>query len=355
MTNMRHLLVIGSLVLSSFAAGQPARALPVFAHRFGLSCEACHTTVPHLNAFGEAFRDRGFQLATSRRPLAIPVAAKFNLAYSSTSDDGGLPKAMVDELELLTGGHAGRNVSYFVEQYVIDGGRPGSTRDAWLSVDNAMSVKVGQFSLPLPVDVEDERDTLAHYAAFDQTVGINPFALFDPKIGVELSLGRAGGAALHALALTGHDPQSGIASQGVDRMMEVVVPSNGLDVSAYRYDGARPLLPIDDRFSRQGLGLGANTGKLRFDTVVQRGWDTSADGRGDGVSSGAGFAQFRWECSPALSAVARYDEVSDDVSGMRRSIAAAIVARPARNMRFTLEGDFARRSSALAVALLFAY
>jgi len=355
MANARVFLAIACVLLSLSAIRRPANALPVFAHRYGLSCDVCHTTVPHLNAFGQAFRDRGFQLNAARQPLSIPIAAKFNLVYSSASADDGLPKALVDELELLTGGRAGRNVSYFVEQYVIDGGKPGATRDAWLSIDNTVSVKLGQFSLPLPVDVEDDRDTLAHYAAFDQTVGADPFSLFGPKIGAEITLGRSPGLALHALALNAHDAQSGIASQGIDRMIVGILPLNGPTLSAYRYDGSRPLRPIDDRFWRQGFGLGADVGKMRVDAVVQHGWDVSADGAGEAMASSAGFGQLRWQSSPALSAVARYDVVRDDGSGTRRSFDAAVVMRPARNMRFTVEDDFARGSSELATALLFAF
>jgi hypothetical protein len=36
----------------------PAQAIPRFAHRYGLTCQACHTEVPHLNAFGAKFLSR---------------------------------------------------------------------------------------------------------------------------------------------------------------------------------------------------------------------------------------------------------------------------------------------------------
>ena len=83
MANSKVFLAIAYVLLSLYAIRRPANALPVFAHRYGLSCEVCHTTVPHLNAFGQAFRDRGFQLNAARQPLSIPIAAKFNLVYSS--------------------------------------------------------------------------------------------------------------------------------------------------------------------------------------------------------------------------------------------------------------------------------
>jgi hypothetical protein len=332
-----------------------AVALPVFAHRYGYSCSVCHTAVPHLNPFGEAFRENGFRLSRLPDYRAFPIAAKFNLAYSGTTDPSGLPKATLDELELLTGGSAGKNVGYFVEQYVVDGGRPGKTRDAWLSVKNAISVRAGQFTLPLPVDVEDERDTLAHYAAFDQIVGSNPFSMFEPRIGLDASVGGENGTALHVAALLGHDPQAGLPTYGIDRMTYAQLPAFGFTWSAYRYDGTRPLGPLDDRFWRQGLAFRREAGKLRFDLLAQSGWDSSADGTGRGDASSAGFAQLHWEFSPAFAAVARYDATSDDRLGAQRSMTASLIGRPARNMRLTVEGHFSGGSTTASTALLFAY
>src|ERR1700737_168500 len=85
-----------------------AMAVPIFAERYGVSCQTCHTVVPRLNPFGENFRDAGFRwpAAVKLRPSS-PVAVKVNLAYTSANDPTGLPKALVDEVELLTMGTAG--------------------------------------------------------------------------------------------------------------------------------------------------------------------------------------------------------------------------------------------------------
>jgi len=52
-----HLL----LLLVLFLHPATARALPAFARRFDLACGACHSAVPRLNAFGEAFHENGFK------------------------------------------------------------------------------------------------------------------------------------------------------------------------------------------------------------------------------------------------------------------------------------------------------
>lgn len=356
MPNNRFPLILSAFALLATTTPAPARAIPVFAHRYGYSCQACHTTVPHLNAFGQSFRANGYRIAGLPTSKVFPIAAKFNLAYSSSSDPSGLPKYALDELELLTGGHLNDRVSYFVEQYVIDGARPGNTRDAWLQIQNAVAFKVGQFTLPLPVDPETERDTLAHYAAFDQTVGNNPFNFFDQRAGVDALIGSPLGGNVHVVAVSGHDPQSGLPRSGIDTMLYGQTPIAGTFASVYRYDGTRPSGgPIADRFWRQALGLTKRSERFEFDALVQNGLDRSVDGFGASAKSGAGFAQVRWAFSPSLAAISRYDFAGDDVSPAHHRVIASLIARPARNARFTIEGVFAPQSTTINSALLFAF
>src|SRR5438105_6433712 len=56
---VRLRIALGALVL--LALPTSALALPAFARRFNLACGACHSAVPRLNAFGEAFHENGFK------------------------------------------------------------------------------------------------------------------------------------------------------------------------------------------------------------------------------------------------------------------------------------------------------
>ncbi|HLW38133.1 MAG TPA: hypothetical protein VKR99_06865, partial [Candidatus Eremiobacteraceae bacterium] len=104
------------------ALPSPAHALPVFAHRYGFSCETCHTVVPQLNPFGQAFLRAGFRIPNLRaNGWVFPVAVKTNIAYSSLNTPDNLPKIILDELEFLAGGPLGKQFSYRLEQYGIDG------------------------------------------------------------------------------------------------------------------------------------------------------------------------------------------------------------------------------------------
>src|SRR5712692_6676476 len=65
-TRLRLPLVAVALLSTSTSA----HALPAFARRFNLACGACHSAVPRLNAFGEAFHENGFKPpGTMKAPL----------------------------------------------------------------------------------------------------------------------------------------------------------------------------------------------------------------------------------------------------------------------------------------------
>jgi hypothetical protein len=350
----------------SFACARPAGALPLFAHEYGFSCEQCHSVVPHLNEFGQAFLRAGFRLPPSvARNRAFPLSVKANFSYSSQPDPNHLPKAIVDEVELLTGAPITRHISYRLEQYIIDGGVSGKTRDAWLAFTSAptfgdraapLRITAGQLTLPLPVDPETQRDTLNHYALFDQTIGKNPFNFFDDRIGIDAAYGRNdAGTAFHLLALKGHDPQSGLPTDGTDRMLLGQIASATDIAYAYRYDGARMSGAIDDRFWRQTFGLTHRSGHGTLDALLQTGFDSNPAAGVSAVHSSGGFAQMRWEFSPAYLGVVRFDQTSDALAGARRSLTASMIIRTRRNERLTIEDVFSRGAQTMNAAWLFAY
>jgi hypothetical protein len=334
-------LVIAGLVLL-FQRPPHAGALPVFAHRYALTCQACHTTVPHLNNFGLAFQRNGFRLPGAPVHGGSPLAVKVNVAYSSDAEDG-LPKAVVDEVELLTGGTIGRNYNYFLEQYVLDGGVAGRPRDMWVQYNSGNAhIRAGQFTLPLPVDPETERDTEAHYLLYDQTIGENGFAFFDAHTGVEAYTRTPGGLEAHAAVFA--RGAMAYASQSI---------CDALTLHAYAYRGTQKMALNDDAFSRQGFGVGRSWGKFSALYVVQRGSDSNA-GAGDGAASSGDFLETHYVFSPALMAVARNERISDGLSGGQHQTVFSLVMRPARNMRFTVEDQITDHHT-LNAAWLFAY
>jgi hypothetical protein len=368
-------------VASAFALGllwpaaRPADAIPVFAHRYGLTCQACHTTIPHLTAFGEAFLARGYRIPGLAPKTTLPVALKTVLSYTSASSGGDadatttgpLPKATVAEVELLMGGSLSSRTSYWTEAYLVDGGFPGRVRDMWVSQritrDGAatpVSLRVGQATLDLPVDPETFRETSDPYAIYSLNGFHNAFSFFAPKLGASALIGSAShGTSGTVSLLQGHDAGSGLPARGLDRSLYAQHVRGDVTVSAYRYDGTRPVDGADDRFWRQGYGLGWAHGGTRVDAVYQTGFDTRADQFADGLFSSGGFVQVRQDLGARTFAIARWDATQGD--NFSRAVTAGLGVRPRRNMRLTafdtMKPDPAaqRVVHTLTTQLLFAY
>ncbi|MBV8354817.1 MAG: hypothetical protein JO101_05825, partial [Candidatus Eremiobacteraeota bacterium] len=331
---------------------RPAWAIPAFAHQYDVTCQKCHSVVPHPNAFGAGFMASGYRIPGIQPGAAFPISSKVNLVASSANqgsgeNGAGLPKAIVDEIELFTSGALGSHGSYFVEQYVLDGAMPGLVRDAWIaervnpwSARIPVYVQAGSFTLPLPVDPETFRETYQHYAVYDQTVGANPFAFFDPKIGVRAGVGNPlRGSSLQVFAGPGHDRQSGLASIGTDLMGYAQHAAGALAASLYRYEGTRPVAAgVLDRFQRTGYGLTWN-GRSRWSTenVLQTGRDSNCGLGGFGCASSGGFTQLRYSFSDRLFAESRYEGTHDAVGGVARDGVFLVGYGPTENSRLTLE------------------
>ena len=120
------------LFLLLLLAQRPARspAIPLFAHQYGVTCEKCHSVIPHLNEFGAAFLANGERFPGISSGPAVPFSVKANVVNSSEyqgegPNGAGLPKTIVDEIEAFSSATIGSRANYFVEQYVVDGGEPG--------------------------------------------------------------------------------------------------------------------------------------------------------------------------------------------------------------------------------------
>jgi len=61
-------MVVGAFTLVGTLAfwAKDADAIPVFARKYGMSCNSCHTMFPKLTKMGVAFRERGFRFAAGK-------------------------------------------------------------------------------------------------------------------------------------------------------------------------------------------------------------------------------------------------------------------------------------------------
>jgi hypothetical protein len=327
-------------------------AVPLFSHQYDVTCAKCHSVIPHLNDFGAAFMASGYRIPGVQPGPAFPLAGKTNLVDSSENqgsgpNGAGLPKAIADEVELFTTGAIGARASYLVEQYVVDGGIPGLTRDAWITdrvnpweARIPVYVQGGSFTLPLPVDPETFRDSYQGYSLYEQTVGANSFNFFDPKIGVRFSVGNPlRGLNGQVFAGPGHDRQSGLATTGTDTMGFAQDAIGPLTLSAYRYEGTRPTVTGPDNFWRTGYGLVYNQwGRLSSETVLQTGWDSNCGTSGFlGCASSGGFTQLRYQFNRKFYVLGRYEGTDDPTNGFTRDAVALLGYGPTENTRVTIE------------------
>ncbi len=349
---MRLGMATGTLLASFLAVVAPASAIPVFAHEYGVTCEKCHTVIPHLNEFGAAFLASGYRIPGVAPGPALPFSAKVNLVDSSQAqgsgpNGAGLPHAIVDEVELFVAGAMGNRASYLVEQYAVDGGEPGLTRDAWI-IDRVnpwtarvpVYVQAGSFTLPLPVDPETFRESYQGYSLYEQTVGGNSFNFFDPKIGMRLGVGDPmSGPSLQLFAGPGHDRQSGLQTIGTDFMASAQEVLGALTFTLYRYQGMRPIAGAIDAFERTGYGIVFNDwGRWTSENVLQTGWDSDCGIAGfTGCASSGGFTQLRYAFSPQFYALARYEGTDDPSRGLTRDGVLMMGYGPSENSRVTIE------------------
>ncbi|MEK7408960.1 MAG: hypothetical protein AAB225_28185 [Acidobacteriota bacterium] len=146
-------LVVTSCFLLSLVALFPpeARAIPAFARKYQTSCSTCHVAYPVLNAFGKAYKNRGYRMPggedkfIKERPVSLGAPA-WKQVYPESLWPSDIPGATVasfwlssqfkvnpsaaitnefdglNELYVLGAGTLGESLSFFAELEVIDGG-----------------------------------------------------------------------------------------------------------------------------------------------------------------------------------------------------------------------------------------
>ena len=143
------------------------KAIPAFARKYNLPCSACHTVWPELNAFGQAFKDRGYQLGNDRDspiwqapsywPIAMRTTPQVHLestthqptdAGEKTIKQGGFDLSGVDFLLL---GTLYKNITFGLVPTLDADGTTG-LEAAFVRFDNLGSspwanLKVGKFEL----------------------------------------------------------------------------------------------------------------------------------------------------------------------------------------------------------------
>jgi hypothetical protein len=117
--------IMAGLLFAVVATSLPgsAWAIPVFARKYGFSCNMCHSNIPRLNDFGTRYRENGYQLPGRENdektilegppPIALRTSAGYAYEkYSNVPDAERTSHFMLNGLDILSAGLLGPNIGY---------------------------------------------------------------------------------------------------------------------------------------------------------------------------------------------------------------------------------------------------
>lgn len=164
---------ITAVLLAAFlflAAPRTALAIPAFARKNGLRCSACHEAWPKLSAFGQNFKDNGYQIGNERdspiylSPLYWPISLRItpqwhnelNTAMPTDQSASGVQRVStqgfdLSGMDLLAEGLLSKNITFLLLPSSDENGN-FHFESAWVRLDNLLdspwlNVKAGKFEL----------------------------------------------------------------------------------------------------------------------------------------------------------------------------------------------------------------
>lgn len=171
-------------------------AIPAFARKYQISCQVCHSPVPHLKPFGEDFAANGYRLTEYESPRyfintgddklsllrEVPFAIRIDgiATYNSGKSkrfDFGAPSGV----KLLSGGELSDKLSYYFYFFMSEGGDIVGIEDAFLTYNNILgsgiNVSAGQFQACDPFYKRELRLTLEDIAVLQAHPGTSQSSL----------------------------------------------------------------------------------------------------------------------------------------------------------------------------------
>jgi hypothetical protein len=307
----RAVLFAAAVAFGCAALPRPAHAVPLFAQRYNLRCDACHSVLPELNAFGNDFRNRGYRIDGAPKRGTTIVALREQVGYTPTPIDGTTRKT-VPAGAALGAAEIGQ-VEAFVHETLGSEGSSASLFLGYLAYGNARSgvlYRAGLIELPLVHSPAQRNDTLTTYGYEGTLAGLNDLTLATPRWALEAE--RSVGAARVAATLAfGNATGSAYGGKPVEtgRSESFAAPEIGLfarvpvgdslRVGVDALAGSRRIAVLgrpsfDDPYHRFGASLEAHRGRLELLAEQWYGRDANADGAGGPLDSTGGFVRLRW-------------------------------------------------------------
>jgi len=305
-----------------FAFPQHAQAIPLFAQRYRLQCQACHTVLPELNAFGLSFRAHGYQLPLPKHGTT-GIALRYQLEYEKDPAPGS--RRFSPGGVLLSNADFGK-ISAFVHYNLGAGGGPSALFMGYLATYDARTLtlyRAGLFELPLAQSPGQRLDDLQQYGYYGTHVGLNDLSLASPRWGVQvertsgvvtsdltISTGEFKGAAYGGKPLaTGETTWAASPEIGLFLRAPLVTD---LTIGGEWITGSRWIVPTGrtgfaDGYNRAGLLIHGQRG--RFDLQAEQWWgrDANGDGFDTVLGSSGGYVRLKYYPTPHSYFGVRYD------------------------------------------------
>ncbi|HEY0615681.1 MAG TPA: hypothetical protein VGC96_13600 [Candidatus Elarobacter sp.] len=307
----KRLAAVALAILAGALAPRPAQAIPIFAQRYDLRCDACHSVLPELNQFGNEFRNRGYRLDGAPKHGTTIVALREQIGYTPAPTDGTTRKIVPAGI-VLGALEVGR-VEAFMHETL---GSEGSTSSLFLGylayrdVHSTVLYRAGLMELPLVHSPAQRNDTLTTYGYEGTLVGLNDLTLATPRWGFEaernvgraqlaatVAFGNAGGSAYGGKpVVTGRNEAFAAPEYGLFARLPL---SDNLRVGLDALAGSRSIAvggapAFADPYQRFGASVEARRGRLELLAEQWWGHDHNADGLGGRIDSDGGYLRLRW-------------------------------------------------------------
>ena len=317
----RAIVVAAAAFALAGGAIAPARAIPLFAERYRLQCESCHTVIPELNPFGIFFREHGYRLPVPRHGT-LGVALRYQLEYEK---DPVNARRYTPGGVLLSNADIGA-ISAFVHYNLGAGGGPSGLYLGYLASYNAHTnalYRAGLFELPVLQSPGQRLDDLQQYGYYGAHVGLNDLTLAAPRWGVQYER-TVGVTVVDAIADLGEfkgAPYGGIPIP-TGAITSAAAPEFGLFVKSALsqnttvggevMSGSRAIAltgkpAFDDAYTREGLFAQVTRDKLEATAEQWWGQDADADGFGTVIGSSGGYLRVKYYVNPHAYLGVRYD------------------------------------------------
>jgi len=308
---LRVALLAVASVASGALAPRPAQAIPIFAQRYGFQCGVCHSVLPELNAFGNAFRNNGYRLPGLPKHGTTILALREQIGYTNPPEPGS--ERTVPAGAILGAAEIGDVEAFFHESLGSEGG-PSSLFLGYLAYKDQPSkilFRLGLFELPLVHSPAQRNDTLTTYGYEGTRFGLDDLTLATPRWGLEMerpvgvatlattiAFGNAAGSAYGGKPVATGTSQT-FAAPEYGLYFRVPVVTNDVRVGLDLLDGDAAIAQLakptfDDAYTREGISVDARHGRLELLAEQWYGHDVNADGAGDPLASTGGFARLRW-------------------------------------------------------------